>query len=153
MDYRHLNPPSHPNTIHFSSRASVSNMPFSSSLFRKVAAKTYFVCLAAALLNSLCSAQDWVRTGTGLGVEKIRLAASDFKPSTQDSITASLIKTFNDTLWSDLDNAGIFDMVSKSFYPLGQIGAPSDVKFEVWNSPPPNAAMLVFGNVGASANT
>jgi len=36
---------------------------------------------------------------------------------------------------------------------LGQIGAPSDVKFEVWNSPPPNAAMLVFGNVGASANT
>jgi hypothetical protein len=37
------------------------------------------------------------------------------KPSTQDPNTAALLKTFNDTLWNDLDNAGIFDMVSKSF--------------------------------------
>ena len=37
-------------------------------------------------------------------------------------------------LWNDLDNAGIFDMVSKSFYPLGQVGTPADVKFEAWSA-------------------
>ena len=36
-----------------------------------------------------CSAQDWIRTGTGLGVEKVRLAASDFKASTQDAKNAT----------------------------------------------------------------
>jgi TolB protein len=99
------------------------------------------------------NAQDWIKTGTGLGVEKIRIAVTDFKASSQDPKNTELLKTFNDTLWNDLSNAGIFEMVSKSFYPLGQIGAPADVKFESWSAPPPNAAMLVFGNMGASANT
>ena len=43
-------------------------------------------------------------------------------------------------------------MVSKSFYPLGQVGTPADVKFEGWSAPPPNAAMLAFGNLGVSGN-
>lgn len=98
------------------------------------------------------SGQDWIKTGTGLGVEKIRIAVAEFKASNQDPHNTELLKTFNDTLWNDLDNAGIFDMVSKSFYPLGQIGAPADVKFATWSSPPPHAAMLVFGNLGASGN-
>ena len=68
------------------------------------------------------SPQDWIKTGTGLGVEKVRLAVPDFNASTQDPKNAELLKAFNETLWNDLDNAGIFDMVSKSFYPLGQIG-------------------------------
>ncbi len=80
--------------------------------------------LCLVLLFALPSlAQDWIRTGTGLGVEKVRLAVPDFKASTSDPKNADLLKTFNDTLWNDLDNAGIFDMVSKSFYPLG-FGAP-----------------------------
>jgi TolB protein len=95
------------------------------------------------------SAQDWIKTGTGLGVEKIRIAVPDFKASSQDPKNIELLKTFNDTLWNDLDNAGIFDMASKSFYPLGQVGSPADVKFEAWSAPPANAAMLVFGNLGA----
>ena len=99
-----------------------------------------------------CLGQDWIKTGTGLGVEKIRLATPDFKASTQDPKNSDLLKTFNDTLWSDLENAGIFDMVSKSFYPLGEIGTPADVRFESWSSPPPNAAMLAFGNLGSSGN-
>jgi TolB protein len=105
------------------------------------------------LLLISASAQDWIRTGTGLGVEKVRLAVPDFKASSQDANSANLLKVFNDTLWNDLDNAGIFDMVSKSFYPLGPIGAPGDVKFESWSSPPPNAAMLAFGNLGVSGNS
>ena len=97
-------------------------------------------------------AQDWVRTGTGLGIEKVRIAVPDLKAATQDPKNTDLLRVFNDTLFSDLDNAGIFDVVSKSFYPLGPIGAPADVKFEAWSSPPPNAAMLAFGNLGVSGN-
>jgi TolB protein len=105
------------------------------------------------LLLTPALAQDWIRTGTGLGVEKVRLAVPDFKPSTQDPKNADLLKSFNDTLWNDLDNAGIFDMVSKSFYPLEAPGTPVDVRFEVWNVPPPNAAMLAFGNLGVTGTS
>src|SRR3954463_6023077 len=87
-------------------------------------------------------AQDWIKTGTGLGVEKIRIAVPDFKASSQDPRNTELLKTFNDVLWNDLENAGIFEMVSKSFYPLGQVGSQADVKYETWSGAPPNAAML-----------
>ena len=72
------------------------------------------------ILMTSSFAQDWIKTGTGLGVEKVRLAVPDFNASTQDAKNAELLKTFNETLWNDLDNAGIFDMVSKSFYPMGR---------------------------------
>jgi TolB protein len=116
-------------------------------IFRRalLLALTFFLALP-------CFAQDWIRTGTGLGVEKVRLAASDFKATTQDPKNADLLKAFNDTLWNDLDNAGIFDMVSKSFYPLEAPGNPSEVRFEAWNGPPPNASMLAFGDLGVTAN-
>jgi TolB protein len=106
-----------------------------------------------ALLAGIAAAQtDWIKTGTGLGVEKVRLAVTDFKTTSTDARTADLLKTFNDTLWSDLDNAGIFDMVSKSFYPLAQPGQPGEVRLDAWGNPPPNAAMLAFGNLNVSAN-
>jgi len=109
-----------------------------------------FIAILAFLLPA--SAQDWIKTGTGLGVEKIRLAVADFKPSTQDPKNGDLLNVFDGTLWNDLDNAGIFDMVSKSFYPLAVPANPADVKFEAWNTQPPNAAMLAFGNLGVSGN-
>jgi len=108
----------------------------------------HFIALISLL--SYAAAQDWIKTGTNLGQQKIRLAAADFLASTQDAKNADLLKVFNDTLWSDLDNAGIFDMVSKSFNPTGAVGSPSDVKFDQWGAPPPNAAMLAFGNLGVS---
>jgi TolB protein len=105
-------------------------------------------CAVLALLIALpAHSQDWIRTGTGLGVDKVRLAVPDFK-----SGTADLSQTFNDTLWNDLDNAGIFDMVSKSFFPTNTPGTPADVKFADWSSPPPNASMLAFGNLSVSGN-
>lgn len=106
----------------------------------------------AVLSASSALAQDWIRTGTGLGVEKVRLAASDFKSSTGDAKNGDLLKTFNDTLWNDLDNAGIFDLVSKSFYPEQVPGQPTEVNFAAWNVPPPNASMLAFGNLGVTAD-
>lgn len=98
---------------------------------------------------------DWIRTGTGLGVEKVRLAAPDFKvvasgDADAGARAADLLKTFNETLWNDLDNAGIFEMVSKSFYPLAQPGQPNEVRLDAWGNPPTNAAMLAFGNLGVS---
>lgn len=119
----------------------------------------FFWAISLALLASVLfllaaplAAQDWIKTGTGLGVEKVRIATADFKPATADAKNTDLLKVFNDTLWNDLDNAGIFDLVSKSFYPLGQVGAPADVKFDSWSGPPVNASMLAFGNLGVSGN-
>lgn len=116
-------------------------------------AKLFITLVFTLLLGLPGFAQDWIRTGTGLGVQKIRLAVPDFKAANQDPRNTDLLKTFNDTLWNDLDNAGIFDMVSKSFYPVAPVGTPADVRFESWNAPPPNASMLVFGNLGASSNS
>jgi len=115
--------------------------------------KTALIVLFVATLCCLSAAQtDWIRTGTGLGVERLRLAASDFKTTSADPRTAELLKTFNETLWNDLDNAGIFDMVSKSFYPLAQPGQPNEVRLDAWSNPPPNAAMLAFGNLNVSGD-
>jgi TolB protein len=105
------------------------------------------------LSSSALFAQDWIRTGTGLGVEKIRLAVPDFKQATADTNTQSLATTFNATLWNDLQAAGIFDMVSRSFYPVNTPGAPQEVKLDDWGSPPPNASMLAFGNVAVQSGS
>src|ERR1700730_18369558 len=102
------------------------------------ASRSRLVLAAVILLAATAPAQDWIRTGTGLGVEKVRLAVSDFKPATQDPKNTDLLKTFNDTLFNDLDNAGIFDLVSKSFYPLQVPGQPTELNTKDWNSPPPN---------------
>ena len=114
--------------------------------------QSLFVVAILFALAASSSAQDWIRTGTGLGVEKVRVAAPDFKPSTADAKNTDLLKTFNSTLWNDLDNAGIFFLVSKSFYPLQTPSQPTEVKFADWSSPPPEASMLAFGNLGATAD-
>lgn len=105
----------------------------------------------AVIFTATAAAQtDWIRTGTGLGVEKVRLAAPEFRTTSGDPRTGELLRTFNDTLWNDLDNAGIFELVSKSFYPLAQPGQPSEVRLDAWGNPPPNAGMLAFGNLNVA---
>ena len=106
--------------------------------------------LLSCFLSSALLAQDWVKTGTSLGVEKVRLAVPDFKPATSDPQDTALLKTFNDTFWNDLDVSGVVELVSKSFYPLQVPGQPPEVNFLAWNAPPPNAAMLAFGNLGVA---
>jgi TolB protein len=119
--------------------------------FQRLGATRLRTLLFLAFLVLRCHGQDWVRTGSGLGVEKVRLAVPDFKPSTGDPQNAALLKVFNDTFWNDLDNSGVVELVSKSFYPLQVPGQPTEVTFGLWNSPPPNAAMLAFGNLGVAA--
>ncbi len=113
-----------------------------------------FAALALVLVSmSAIAQQDWIRTGTGLGVDKVRLAAADFKPSSADPRNAALLKAFNDTLENDLENAGIFDMVSKSFHPLNVPSMQGQVNFTEWSAPPPNASMLAFGNLNTAADS
>src|SRR5579864_450318 len=119
----------------------------------RTTAAIFFLLLTVVLIATPgLGQQDWIKTGTGLGMEKVRLAVPDFKPSTTDAKNPDLLKVFNDTLWNDLDSAGIFDMASKSFYPVATPGNPAEVQFNAWNAPPPNAAMLVFGNLGVTGN-
>jgi TolB protein len=112
--------------------------------------KLAFAAVMLLLTITGASAQDWIRTGTGLGVEKVRVAVPDFTLASTEAQTGELIKTFNQVLWDDLQQAGIFDVVSKSFYPLGNFGSPAEIKLDAWGNPPPNAGMVAFGNLGAS---
>ena len=113
--------------------------------------KLFFLLLffGFALAQASAQGQDRFRTGTNLGAT-IRMAAADFKASTGDAQTAPLNTVFNQTLWNDLDNAGIFEMVAKSFYPLQTPGSPAEIKLDAWGNPPPNASMVVFGNLGVT---
>lgn len=118
-------------------------------MVKKKLALLILLC-SLVLSTSLFAQPDWIRTGTNLGVERVRLAVADFKPAGTDPKTAEFLKIFNDTLARDLDNAGIFDIVSKSFHPLAVPGKPEEMKLDVWANPPANAAMVTFGNFGVS---
>jgi TolB protein len=95
--------------------------------------------------------QDWVHTGSNLGNARIRLAAADFKAVGADPQTPALKATFDSTLFSDLQNAGIFDMVSKSFAPQATPGSPQEINLSQWSGDPANAAMVAFGALSANS--
>lgn len=90
-------------------------------------------------------AQDWFRTGTGLGVTKARVAVPD--TAARSTFTQPLPKTFHDVLWADLDYSGILDLVSPSFYPLQTPGQPSELNAQDWAAAPANAYMVAYGNM------
>lgn len=95
-------------------------------------------------------AQDKIKIEINSGQQRPRLAVPDFKAANVDPQTSPLNTVFNQTLWNDLDNAGIFEMVAKSFYPLLVPAQPGEVKQAEWGNPPPDAEMLAFGNVAAN---
>jgi len=119
----------------------VYRMRISPRLFSFVAG---IICSAASL-----GAQDWVHTGTNLGNDRIRIAAADFKPLSADPQTPALKATFDATLYNDLANAGIFDIVSKSLAPQATPGAPQEINLAQWSAAPANAAMVAFGSLSA----
>ncbi len=99
---------------------------------------------------AVAHAQDWVKTGTNLGVDKIRIAAADFKPGSADPQTPGLKTTFDNTLYNDLSNAGIFDVVSKSLAPAATPATPQEVNLSQWSSAPASAAMLALGSLAVN---
>jgi TolB protein len=91
------------------------------------------------------AAQDWFKTGTGLGITKARVAVPD--TVARSSFTQPLPKTFHDVLWADLDYSGILDLVSSSFYPLQSPAQPSELNAQTWAAAPANAYMVAYGNM------
>jgi TolB protein len=111
---------------------------------------------------------DLIRTGTGIGMDRMRVAVSSFFVSTEN---AALARTFDDTLWNDLDYAGFFDLASKSMYPLYLPSRPSDLtrcqdgsevipnaktpcntRLEQWRDPPLAAQMVALGNLSRAGD-
>jgi len=96
------------------------------------------------------AAQDWIHIGSNLGNERVRIAAAEFKPVGIDPQTPALKAAFDATLYSDLANAGIFDLVSKSMAPVAAPGSPQEINLAQWSAAPANAAMVAFGALSAA---
>jgi TolB protein len=96
------------------------------------------------VLSTALRAQDWFHTETNTGVSNIKLAVADFKATIAPT---NLKSTFDATLYSDLTNAGIFDIVSKSLLPQSTPGAPNEINLQQWSNAPTSAAMVAFGNM------
>jgi TolB protein len=107
--------------------------------------------LTLIAFSSIAEAQDWVRTGTNLGVAKIRIAAADFKAASADPQTSGMKSAFDQTLYNDLRYAGIFDVVSKSMIPTTTPGSPQEINLTQWAGAPSNAAMVAFGALSVNA--
>jgi TolB protein len=107
------------------------------------------ILLCAAFAPRPASAQDWFKTGTGLGVDKARLAVPEF--AARSAQAAPLEKVFHDVLWKDLEFCGILDMVSPSFYPTQVPSQPGELRATDWSQAPANAYMVAFGNLAVDA--
>lgn len=59
---------------------------------------------------------------------KVRIAVPDLRGA---NVPADVSQAFNNTLWNDLDSAGVFEMVSKSLYPTAVPQKPEDFKAPV----------------------
>jgi TolB protein len=96
------------------------------------------------------AAQDWFRTGTGLGVEKPRVAVADFAP--RADAAKSHASLFAQVVRDDLAFSGILDVVSPSFYPTSQPSVPSELRYVAWSDSPINAHFVAFGNLVESSS-
>ena len=83
---------------------------------------------------------------------RIRLAVADFKAASGDPATQPDKAAFDTTLYADLANAGIFDMVSKSLQPGSQPGLPAEISLAQWSGAPTSAAMVAFGNLSVQGS-
>ena len=89
--------------------------------------------------------QAWFRTGTGLGIEKIRVAVADFGPRADNAKVHS--QQFTQIVRDDLAFSGIIDLVSPSFYPVQSLTQPSELQYPAWTDPNVKANYVAFGNL------
>jgi TolB protein len=104
-----------------------------------------FSLVLACFVPSITPAQEWFRTGTGLGVEKPRVAVADFAPRADNSKNHSAL--FTQVVRDDLQFSGVLDLVSPSFYPTQILSQPTELRNLSWTDPPANANMVAFGNL------
>jgi len=91
------------------------------------------------------SQEPQVRVGTSTGV-RARVAVADFQIRGNDPQLTQHPNLFDEVLWNDLDMAGVFELVPKSFYPLKLPSQPAEVVFEQWTSNEVRAQDLAYGN-------
>jgi len=113
-------------------------------------------CLFSLSLIVLCGlagawAQEVIKIETNKDPGRLRIAVLDFKVLNADPKAAPLNTVFNQTLWSDLDRPGIFDLVEKKLYPLRQPAQPEEINAKAWSEPPRSAGLLLFGNVSVKS--
>src|SRR5690242_1445955 len=102
-----------------------------------------FIGFTSLFAPALTSAQDWFKTGTGLGASKVRVGVADF--AAKDTPSQPLAVLFSDVVRTDLDFSGILELVSKSFNPLQTPGTPAEVDYKAWSGAPASTQMLAFG--------
>jgi TolB protein len=93
---------------------------------------------------------DWFTTGTGMGVQKARIAVADFAPASPAA--QPLGKEFSDVVRNDLDFSGIIEMVSLSMYPTQIPSQPSELNAQAWSDPPASTQAVAFGSLSANGN-
>lgn len=92
----------------------------------------------------------WFQTGTGLGVQTIRLAVADFGPRADNAKTHS--EQFTQIVRDDLQFSGIVELVSPSFYPTQPTTMPSELQYSAWTDPQVKAHYVAFGNLSETTS-
>ena len=87
--------------------------------------------------------QDWLEYGINRGAPLVKIAVAQFPATAADPKLAGLTQEFNEVLWNDLEGAGIFQLISRSLYPVKSPVEPGDVDYKGWTET--GAQMLVFG--------
>ena len=89
-----------------------------------------------------------ISIGIPLSLELRKLAVADFRVNSPG--LGPMVDVFNQVVWNDLDNSGVFDLVSKSFYPQNVPGRGEELAapgaLAAWADPPVGAQLLALGN-------
>jgi TolB protein len=109
-----------------------------------------FFAALILLASHSTSAQDRIRTGTGLGIAKARIALADFGPRSDSAKSHSSL--FTQVVRDDLQFSGILELASPSFYPPQAPTVPTELKAGAWLDPPTNAFYVGFGNLTESTS-
>lgn len=118
--------------------------------------KSTFILLPLMMLAALSAfGQGKIETTVfGQNGAKPALAVIDFKGTGSQQYMAA----FNSTLFSDLQNSGLFEMISKSVFPLNNPQRPEDLRpednrqgfaLQDWQGAPTKASHLAFGYTAA----
>ncbi len=112
---------------------------------RAIDCKALWLFAALLLCCRPAAAQDWFRTGTGLGVEKARIAVADF--AARSDAAKAHTTLFTQVVRDDLQFSGIIEIVSPSFYPSKMPAVPAELDYASWTAPPASSQFLAFGNL------
>jgi TolB protein len=110
--------------------------------------RCFFFIVGVLAIARAASAQDWFRTGTGLGEAKPRVAIADFAP--RADLAKSHAGLFTQVVRDDLQFSGVLELASPSFYPPQVPTVPPELKYAAWTDLPTNANYVGFGNLTES---